>query len=516
MITNLTAVLSLILLAALAAVAALFVRYANRQRKLTSEIIDKSLLEKDVLIKKSIVLEEEAKSLKEKLEALNVLLGSANVSTEQLRDENKNLFARVSGLSAENKNLLEKAENMKADYEGRLERQKQELLDLKEIFENLSAKILEDKSKKFLEINKDSIGSILNPLSEKIVEFQKKVEETYDRESKQRFSLQNEIKKLVETQDTMKQTTENLTAALKGTGKVQGDWGEMILEELLEHSGLREGIEYKIQKTVKALNEMDEKINLRPDVIVHLPQNRDLIIDSKVSLTDYERYMSLTGGILAARKDGGTEAGEAEAEQDTGVSAEKFLKSHIASVRRHINELSDKKYSALLGSNSLDAVIMFIPIEFAYTAAVNYDRELLTYAYGRNVIIATPSIIMLTLKIVYNLWVQEKSQEKAAEVMKLSGQLYDKFCSFAKSMEDIGASIDKTAAAYNNAKGQLAYGKVNIMSRFEKMRLLGAKTSKTLDAGKFDREEEEGGAGAGYTGSGSEPADAEIKYIEDK
>ena len=492
MLTNLLVVLSIILLAVLGAVAAFFVKYAGRQRKLTAEIIDKNLFEKDALIKKAIILEEEAKSLKEKLEALNGSLEAANASAEKFRDENKNLFAKVSELSAENKNLLEKAENMKADYEGRLERQKKEFLDFKQAFENLSenlsSKILEEKSKKLSEINKESISGILNPLSEKILEFQKKVEETYDKESKQRFSLQNEIKKLVDTQDTMKQTTENLTTALKGTGKVQGDWGEMILEQLLEYSELIEGIQYEIQKTVKTTNEMDEKINLRPDVIVHLPKGRDLIIDSKVSLTDYERYMSLSSA------GGGTSA-------DAGADADKFLKSHTLSIKRHINELNDKKYSNLSGSKSIDSVIMFIPVEFAYTAAVNYDRELLTYAYSKNVIIATPSIVMLILKIVYNLWVQEKSQEKAAEVMELAGGLYDKFCSFAKSMEDIGHSIGKTAAAYDNAKGQLNSGKGNIMSRFEKIRLLGAKTSKTLDACKFDREDEGGG-------------DADKKYIE--
>ena len=485
---DLLAALSILSFAALAAVAVFFVKYAGRQKKLTAEIIDRSLSEKDGLTKEIIVFKEEAKALNGRLEAASGALETANALTEKLREENKNLFAKVSELTADNNNLSEKIKNLAADYETKLERQKKEFLDFKEVFENLSTKILEEKSEKFLEINKNSISGILNPLSEKILEFQKKVEETYDKESKQRFSLQNEIKKLVETQDTMKQTTENLTTALKGTGKVQGDWGEMILEQLLEYSELIEGIQYEIQKTVKTTNEMDEKINLRPDVIVHLPKGRDLIIDSKVSLTDYERYMSLSSA------GGGTSA-------DAGADADKFLKSHTLSIKRHINELNDKKYSNLSGSKSIDSVIMFIPVEFAYTAAVNYDRELLTYAYSKNVIIATPSIVMLILKIVYNLWVQEKSQEKAAEVMELAGGLYDKFCSFAKSMEDIGASIDKTSAAYGNAKKLLVSGKGNIMSRFEKIRLLGAKTSKTLDAGKFDREDEGGG-------------DADKKYIE--
>ena len=507
---DLLAALSILSFAALAAVALFFVKYANRQKKITAGIIDKNLFEKDALIKKSIVFEEEVKALKERLEASGGLLNGANALTEKLREENKNLFAKISELTANDNNLREKIKNLTADYETRLERQKKEFLDFKQAFENLSenlsSKILEEKSKKLSEINKESISGILNPLSEKILEFQKKVEETYDKESKQRFSLQNEIKKLVETQDTMKQTTENLTTALKGTGKVQGDWGEMILEQLLEYSELVEGIQYEIQKTVKTTNEMDEKINLRPDVIVHLPQNRDLIIDSKVSLTDYERYMSLssagagTSGITAGGSgdNSGGSAVSAVAGAGNGADADKFLKSHILSIKRHINELSDKKYSNLSGSKSIDSVIMFIPVEFAYTAAVNYDRELVTYAYSKNVIIATPSIVMLILKIVYKLWVQEKSQEKATEVLALAGQLHDKFCSFAKGMEDIGSSIDKTAAADDNAKKLLVLGKGNIMSRFEKIRLLGAKTSKTLDAGKFDREDKGGGAGGGF------------------
>ncbi len=468
-----------------------FVLYVKKSKKTIDELIDASREEKDGLIKKTITQEEELKSLNLRLETLSAELSASAVLTENLREENKNLSVKISAISTENKNLIEKIENIKSDYEERLKRQKDEFIDFKQAFENLSenlsSKILEEKSKKLIEINKDSISGILNPLSEKIAEFQRKVEETYDKESKQRFSLQNEIKKLIDTQDAMKQTTENLTSALRGSGKVQGDWGEMILEQLLEYSELIEGMQYEIQKTVKSVNEMDETINLRPDVIVHLPKGRDLIIDSKVSLTDYEKYMSLTYGSGA---DFSPVYAKADSNPDNANNdPEKFLKLHISSIKRHINEISDKKYTALYGLKSIDSVIMFIPIEFAYTVAVNYDRELLGYAYGKKVIIATPSIILLILKIVYNLWVQEKSQEKAAEVMKLAGNLYDKFCSFAKSMEDIGTSIERTSASYNNAKNLLSLGKGNIMSKIEKMRLLGAKTSKVLDASKFEKDD---------------------------
>ena len=490
MLTYLFLSLVVIFFAASVLLAVYFASYVKKSKKTIDGLIDASREEKDGLIKKTITQEEELKSLNSRLEVLGVELNSAAVLTENLREENKNLFAKISEISTENKNLLEKIENIKSDYDDRLKRQKDEFIDFKQAFENLSenlsSKILEEKSKKLIEINKDSISGILNPLSEKILEFQKKVEETYDKESKQRFSLQNEIKKLIDTQDAMKQTTDNLTSALRGSGKVQGDWGEMILEQLLEYSELIEGMQYEIQKTVKTVNEMDEKINLRPDVIVHLPKDRDLIIDSKVSLTDYEKYMSLAYGSGAD-----SSAVYVKSDSNSDDDPEKFLKSHILSIKRHINELSDKKYTALYGLKSLDSVIMFIPIEFAYTVAVNYDRDLLAYAYGKKVIIATPSIILLILKIVYNLWIQEKSQEKAAEVMALAGNLYDKFCSFAKSMEDIGTSIEKTSASYNNAKNILATGKGNIMSRLEKMRLLGAKTSKMLDASKFDKDDKD-------------------------
>ncbi len=479
--------LFVIFFAASIMLAVYFASYVKKSKKTIDGLIDASRDEKDSLIKQNITLEEEVKSLNARLEAFTAELNSAAVLTENLREENKNLSVKISEISTENKNLLEKIENIKSDYEDRLKRQKDEFIDFKQAFENLSenlsSKILEEKSKKLIEINKDSISGILKPLSEKILEFQKKVEETYDKESKQRFSLQNEIKKLIDTQDAMKQTTDNLTSALKGSGKVQGDWGEMILEQLLESSELIEGMQYEIQKTVKTINEMDEKINLRPDVIVHLPKDRDLIIDSKVSLTDYEKYMSLAYGSGA-----NSSAAYVNSDSMPDDDPEKFLKSHILSIKRHINELSYKKYTSLYGLKSLDSVIMFIPIEFAYTAAVNYDRDLLAYAYGKKVIIATPSIILLILKIVYNLWIQEKSQENAAEVMVLAGNLYDKFCSFAKSMEDIGTSIEKTSASYNNAKNLLTSGKGNIMSRLEKMRLLGAKTSKMLDTSKFDRD----------------------------
>ncbi|MGC8554500.1 MAG: DNA recombination protein RmuC [Candidatus Acidulodesulfobacterium sp.] len=482
--------LFVIFFAASVILAIYFALYVKKSKKTIDELIDANREEKDGLIKKTITQEEELKSLNSRLETLSSELNSAAVLTGNLREENKNLSVKISEISTENKNFIEKIENIKADYEDRLKRQKDEFIDFKQAFENLSetlsSKILEEKSKKLIEINKDSISGILNPLSEKILEFQKKVEETYNRESNERFSLQNEIKKLINTQDAMKQTTDNLTSALRGSGKVQGDWGEMILEQLLEYSELVEGMQYEIQKTVKTVNEMDEKVNLRPDVIVHLPKGRDLIIDSKVSLTDYEKYMSLAYGNGAD-----SSAVYVKSGSNSDDDPEKFLKSHILSIKRHINELSDKKYTALYGLKSLDSVIMFIPIEFAYTAAVNYDRDLLAYAYGKKVIIATPSIILLILKIVYNLWIQEKSQEKAAEVMALAGHLYDKFCSFAKSMEDIGTSIEKTSASYNNAKSLLSSGKGNIMSRLEKMRLLGAKTSKTLDASKFDKDDKD-------------------------
>ncbi len=470
--------LSSVLFIGLTAAIIFFLAYTGRLKSRHSDAVSASLAERDGIIKKYIVLEEELRNLKIQFNSANIEMSDANALREKLNEDNKRLFAELSSLTTENNNLKEKIENLKADYESRLINQKKEFLELenrfKEEFENLSSRMLEDKSKKFVEINKESIYGILNPLSEKINEFQKRVEDTYDKESKQRFSLQTKIGELVEVENTMKRTTDNLTAALKGTGKVQGDWGEMILEKLLEHSGLIKGIQYETQKTLKTTGEMDESIKLRPDVIVHLPQNRDLIIDSKVSLTDYEKYISIAG------------SNNTGINQDAEADIDRFLKSHVNSVRKHISELSDKNYSRLLGANSLDTVIMFIPIEFAYTAAVNYDRDILTFAYSRNVIVATPSIIMLVLKIVSSLWVQEKSMENANEIMFIAGQLYDKFCSFGKSMEEMGAALDKTVLKYGDAKTQLVSGKGNLMGKFEKIKQLGAKSTKSIDYIKFD------------------------------
>ena len=506
MTVYLLAVSSLVLLFLLAGASVFFVLRYGSLKKRCDEAVDKSMSERDGLIKNSIRLEEEIKSLQGRLDALSGSLKEANVLSEKLREEDRGLYAKVSRLTADNENLHEKIGTQKTDYESRLEKQKNEFLELesrfKEAFENLSSKMLEDRSKKFLEINKENISGILNPLSQKIAEFQKKVEETYDKESKQRFSLQTEIGRLVEVENTMKKAAENLTTALKGSGKVQGDWGEMILEQLLEYSGLTKGFQYEIQKELETTDESGEKINLRPDVVVHLPMGRDLIIDSKVSLTDYERYMSASNpgsGRNAGNEGGVADAGlisgnTGDAADRQASDADKFLKSHINSIKKHINELSAKNYSKLLKSNSLDAVIMFIPIEFAYTAAVNSDdgRDILNYAAGKNVIIATPSLIILVLKIVYSLWIQEKSMEKAVEVMRMAGQLYDKFCSFGESMENIGKSLDRTREAYDNARSQLVSGKGNIMGRFEKMKRLGAKAVKSLDRDKFEQDEENG------------------------
>lgn len=484
MIIYLLIALSLALLTILVVSVIFFLKYVGILKNRYEDIISASSIEKDGIIKRYIVFEEEIKALREQSDRMNIALRDSNMLAERLRGENKDLYVSTSGLAADNKNLKEKIENQKNDYELRLADQKHEFFDLenrfKDAFENLSSKMLDDKSKKFAEINKESIYGILNPLSEKINEFQKRVEETYDKESKQRFSLQTEIGKLVETESTMKRTADNLTTALKGTSKVQGDWGEMILEKLLEDSGLINGVQYEIQKTLKTSDETEGIIKLRPDVIVHFPQKRDLIIDSKVSLTDYERYININSESNDGY--GGSNA-------DISKDKDKFLKSHINSVKKHINELSEKNYSGLLGANSLDAVVMFMPIEFSYTVAINCDKDLLTYAYSRNIIIATPSIILLILKIVSNLWIHEKSMKNAYDIMKIAGNLYDKFCSFSKSMEDIGKNLEKTREAYEESKNRLSTGRGNIMGRFDKIKKLGAKVTKSLDEDKFDGEE---------------------------
>jgi DNA recombination protein RmuC len=328
--------------------------------------------------------------------------------------------------------------------------------DLAVRFKNLASEILEDKSRRFAETNKQGLETLLNPLREKIGEFQVKVEQAYDKESRERLTLQGEIKRLAELNAQISEDAVNLTRALKGDSKTQGTWGELVLEKLLESSGLRLNEEYVVQKSF--LNEEDRRS--KPDVVVNLPEKRHVVIDSKVSLTAYDRYVG--------------------AEQEPERQA--ALRQHVVSVRSHVMELSAKNYQNLYGLESLDFVLMFVPAEPACMLAMQSERDLFLDALRKNVLIVSPSSLIGVLRTIAHIWRQEYQNRNAKELARHCAALYDKFVGFVEDLEDIGRKLEATRLSYEGAKGKLTTGRGNLIRQAERIRSLGVKPTKALPA----------------------------------
>lgn len=323
----------------------------------------------------------------------------------------------------------------------------------KTAFENLANQILENKSEKFTRQNQVNLENLLQPFQERIREFEKKVDETYDKESKQRFTLEKEVQRLYELNQTLSKEANNLTNALKADTKKQGNWGEMILERILEASGLQKGLHYFLQESVR---EEDGKIK-RPDVTIALPENKRIIVDSKVSLTAYERYCSA-------------------ADNEERLVA---LKAHVQSVKNHIDELSGKDYEGLY-QNSPDFVLLFIPVEPAFSAALMADNSLYEYAFRKRVILVSISTLLATLRIIDSMWRLEKQNKNAEEIVRQGAALYDKFAGFVEDLKAIGKSLEQTRDAYESAMNKLSTGRGNLISRAGNMRRLGLDTKKEL------------------------------------
>jgi DNA recombination protein RmuC len=319
-------------------------------------------------------------------------------------------------------------------------------------FKSLADDILEDKSRRFTASNKESIGEILRPLSERLQHFEKRVEETYDKEARERFSLASEIRNLQVLNARISDDAVNLTNALKGENKTQGTWGEVILESILEKSGLVKGREYTTQVSLKSA----DGARVQPDVIVQLPENKQIIIDAKVSLKAYEAWCS---------------------EQDVD-KRQALLQQHVQSVRQHVKALGSKDYQNLQSLNSLDFVLLFMPVEAAFSVAVQQDAELFSQAFDQNIILVGPSTLLATLRTIQNIWRHEQQNRNAIEIAIAAGALYDKFVAFVGDLEEIGQRIDATRKTYDKAHNKLSSGNGNLVARVENMKKLGARTSK--------------------------------------
>ena len=325
---------------------------------------------------------------------------------------------------------------------------------LAEQFQNLANRIFEEKGEKLVQQNVANLDSLLKPLGERLREFQVRVEETYDKESKQRFSLQGEIQKLVEANARMSVDALNLTNALKGDSRTQGAWGEMVLERVLEASGLQRGREYDFQASFEAA----EGGKARPDVIIRLPENRHVVVDSKVSLTAYEAYTRAEDELLRKRE----------------------LGRHIESLRAHVKGLAEKNYQSLYGIRTPDFVLMFVPVEPAFALALREEQDLFEDAFNRNVMIVSPTTLLISLRTIGSIWRYEYQNRNAQELVRQCTALYDKFVGFVSDLEDIGRRLKAAQSSYDDAYGKLASGKGNLIRQVERIRELGLKPSKPL------------------------------------
>lgn len=397
------------------------------------------------------VAEEKLRMAEGQLEQANVLIREKEMAIVEL---NRQLGQKT----AENQALEEK-------YQKKLEEITKAEEKLQAAFKNLANEILEEKTQKFTEENKKRLDEILKPLGDKIREFEKKVEETYDKESKQRFSLEKEIEKLAMLNQQISADAKNLTVALRSDSKKQGNWGELVLERVLESSGLVKGLEY----TREVATRSEEGDRYRPDVIVHLPDNKHIIIDSKVSLVSYNDFVNA----------------------ENPEEKERHLKSFLSSVRQHVKGLSEKNYQLLEAFDTPDYVLLFMPIESCFSLALTADPELFTLAWDKHVVIVSPTTLLATLRTVASIWKHEKQTQNAIEIARQGGALYDKFVGFLEDMAKLGTQIENTQKTYSAAYNKLSEGSGNLVGRVEKLKALGAKASKDIPKNLLKETEEE-------------------------
>jgi DNA recombination protein RmuC len=410
--------------------------------------------EKTTLEKEKSTLEERAALLQESKDMVENNYIELQKELKNNQQEKEGLITVNTRQDADNKNLQLKLDEHKIEVEKLQEKFTKE-------FENLANKILEEKSNKFTQQNKENLKIILNPLQEKIKVFEDKVDKTHKESIDYHAALRQQILGLKELNQQMSKETINLTKALKGDNKTQGNWGELVLERVLEKSGLEKDREYYVQQSFT--NEEGKRV--LPDVVIHLPDNKKMVVDSKVSLTAYEQFVN---------------------EEDETLKAQ-FLKEHISSLKRHIEQLSEKKYEDIYQIESPDFVLLFIPIEPAFAVAINHDNYLYNKAFEKNIVIVTPTTLLATLRTIDSMWNNEKQQRNALEIARQAGALYDKFQGLLSDLITIGKRIDDSKKEYANAMNKLTDGRGNLITSVEKLKKMGAKAKKSIPENIIDK-----------------------------
>ena len=392
-------------------------------------------------------LEEKINGLLQQFEQVKNQVIQTAQEREIIRSEKDSLAIQLSKKETDFENLWERNKEQKEEVEKLQEKFTKE-------FENLANKILEEKTSKFTEQNKENLKNILTPLQDKIHLFEKKVEDTHKESIDYHAALRQQILGLREMNEQMSKETLNLTKALKGDSKMQGNWGELILERVLEKSGLEKGREYEVQQSFTS----EDGNRVFPDVVINLPDGKKMVVDSKVALTAYERYIN---------------------EEDEAEKAQ-YLKEHVISIKRHVDQLGSKNYHDLYQMESPDFVLLFIPIESAFALALNEDTSLYNKAFEKNIIIVTPSTLLATLRTIDSMWSNQKQQENALEIARQAGALYDKFEGFVADLVKVGNKIKDSKTEYDSAMSKLVDGSGNLINRVENLKKMGAKAKKSL------------------------------------
>lgn len=402
------------------------------------------------------ILTGEIGEVKGRLELSKEVFAQQKIKIDEHERNSKSLIDELSTAREQVKNLDKRLVEVKADSE---EFKKKFTTE----FEHLANKILEEKSNKFTIQNKEQLGQLLNPFQERIKDFEKKVEEAYVKGTKENSALMEQVKLLSDLNSQMRNDAQNLTNALKGDKKQQGNWGELILDKVLERSGLTNGVEYQLQYSTNGV----DGSKIQPDVVIKLPENKHLIIDSKVSLNAYTDFVNENDETLRAA----------------------HLKMHIANIRNHIKTLSDKSYFSAVEFNSPEFVLLFIPIESSFSTVIQSDPGLWNDAWDRKIVIVSPATLLATLRTIASVWKQEKQNANFSEIARQAGAMYDKFVGFLEDMAKIESNLDQTQRAYAGAVNKLKEGNGNLIRSAEKLKELGAKTEKKLPSKFIDQGE---------------------------